>query len=193
MNRDTLEKLMEFAEPRPHLQEYALLYLFAYAFLLRVPSEAVVATAIVGKAALSVEGDFLILALARRKNKPGGSRLVRGCWCKESPITCPYHKLRPWIEARARGGGLFPSVTAASALQRLREMLVAVKVPGAGPYRTHDLRRGHAKDLQLSGACVACAGRLVCDAVLRGAPLWKILQAGEWRSPAFLKYLDLSR
>ena len=24
-----------------------------------------------------------------------------------------------------------------------------------------------------------------------GAPLWKILEAGEWRSPAFLKYLDL--
>ena len=24
-----------------------------------------------------------------------------------------------------------------------------------------------------------------------GAPLWTILQAGEWRSPAFLSYLDL--
>jgi len=24
-----------------------------------------------------------------------------------------------------------------------------------------------------------------------GAPLWKILEAGEWRSPAFLKYLDM--
>jgi len=29
--------------------------------------------------------------------------------------------------------------------------------------------------------------------VCAGAPLWKILQAGEWRSPAFLKYLDLHR
>lgn len=26
-----------------------------------------------------------------------------------------------------------------------------------------------------------------------GAPLWQILEAGEWRSPAFLKYLDLQR
>ena len=26
-----------------------------------------------------------------------------------------------------------------------------------------------------------------------GAPLWKILQAGERRSPAFLKYFDLHR
>ena len=24
-----------------------------------------------------------------------------------------------------------------------------------------------------------------------GAPLWEILEAGQWRSPAFLKYLDL--
>ena len=26
-----------------------------------------------------------------------------------------------------------------------------------------------------------------------GAPLWKILAAGEWRSPAFLQYLDTHR
>ena len=25
------------------------------------------------------------------------------------------------------------------------------------------------------------------------APLWEILAAGEWRSPAFMKYLDLHR
>ena len=26
-----------------------------------------------------------------------------------------------------------------------------------------------------------------------GATLWEILAAGEWRSPAFMKYLDLHR
>ena len=26
-----------------------------------------------------------------------------------------------------------------------------------------------------------------------GAPLWQILEAGEWRSPAFMKYLDAQR
>ena len=26
-----------------------------------------------------------------------------------------------------------------------------------------------------------------------GAPLWKILAAGEWRSPAFLAYLDIHK
>ena len=29
--------------------------------------------------------------------------------------------------------------------------------------------------------------------LLPGAPLWVILAAGEWTSPAFLKYLDLHR
>jgi len=28
---------------------------------------------------------------------------------------------------------------------------------------------------------------------LGGAPLWEILAAGEWSSPAFLSYLDLHR
>ena len=26
---------------------------------------------------------------------------------------------------------------------------------------------------------------------LTGSPLWKTLEAGEWRSPAFLNYLDM--
>ena len=55
-------------------------------------------------------------------------------------------------------------------------MLAAVGVDNAERYRTHDLRRGHAMDLQ-------CAG----------APLWEILEAGEWSSPAFLLYLDMNK
>ena len=49
-------------------------------------------------------------------------------------------------------------------------------IQNAREYRTHDLRRGHAVDLQLSNA-----------------PLYQILEAGEWKSPAFMDYLDLHR
>ena len=56
----------------------------------------------------------------------------------------------------------------------LRELLAIIQVPEADQFRCHDLRRGHARDLQA-----------------QGASLYEILQAGEWRSPAFLKYLDL--
>jgi len=61
-------------------------------------------------------------------------------------------------------------------MEYLRMMLLAVNVDRATEYRTHDLRRGHAEDL-------AEAGR----------PLHEILTAGEWSSPAFLKYLDLHK
>ena len=52
-------------------------------------------------------------------------------------------------------------------------MLAALYVKDADMYRTHDLRRGHAEDLRLNGAT-----------------LGEILRAGDWRSPAFLQYLD---
>ncbi len=44
---------------------------------------------------------------------------------------------------------------------------------GAAEYRLHDLRRGHARDMQK-----------------RGARIGEILAAGQWRSPRFLEYLD---
>ena len=46
-------------------------------------------------------------------------------------------------------------------------------VPDGSKYRTHDFRRGHARDMLNSGA-----------------RLCEILKAGEWRSAAFLAYLD---
>ena len=50
-----------------------------------------------------------------------------------------------------KGQHLFEGVTAANAFAALREMLEAMDVPNASSYRTHDFRRGHVLDLQLSG------------------------------------------
>ena len=74
----------------------------------------------------------------------------------------------------------------------LRNALEAIGVPDAQSYRTHDFRRGHAEDLRLSG-WDSCNGSLAAWFAFRsaGAPLWEILEAGQWSSPAFLKYLDL--
>ena len=49
------------------------------------------------------------------------------------------------------GSPLFAGVIAASALRVLRAVLADLGIPHAADYRTHDFRRGHAKDLQLSG------------------------------------------
>ena len=64
----------------------------------------------------------------------------------------------------------------ADAVRGLRFLLAVVGVDKASNYRPHDLRRGHAEDLRLGGA-----------------PLWKILAAGEWRSPSFMEYVDQNR
>ena len=57
---------------------------------------------------------------------------------------------------------------------KLRDRLHKLGIPEARNYRSHDFRRGHADDLRLGGAT-----------------LREILKAGEWKSPAFLDYLDI--
>ncbi len=193
-----MAQLLEFGKRDPTFERYSLLFLMAYAFLLRVPSEAIPATAYGnGPCRLSREGPYLVLHLDRRKNKPSGSRLVRGCWCKECPRTCPIHVLGPLLDATAPGELLFPEVTAASALHTLRSMLRVLGKDRWHEYRTHDFRRGHAKDLQLSGEAVPAVPKVMRWSSLLfglpGAPLWQILAAGEWKSPAFLLYLDMHK
>ena len=129
--------------------EHCRLFLLSYAFLLRLPSEGLPITWEEGSNALSLERGYLILVLARRKNKPEGSRLVRGCWCGECSATCPVHALTPWLTSLPKGDKVFPNATAVSALTTLREMLEELHIKDAWSYRTHDLRRGHATDLQL--------------------------------------------
>ena len=151
-----------------------LLFLLTYAFLLRLPSEALPMTT--GSNGLHMEGDSLVLVLPRRKNMPGGSRLVRTCWCAESKDTCPVHAVSELLQSCPDGTAIFKGITPAEALKCLRTCLEDLGVKDAASYRCHDFRRGHALDLQLSGAS-----------------LWTILEAGQWRSPAFMQYLDMGR
>ena len=115
-----------------------------------------------------------MLMLDRRKNKLHGSILTRSCWCKQSPKTCPVHVLGKYFQTLGEGERPFAQFSAASVLQSLRAFLSRIGIVDSQKFRTHDLRRGHARDLQERGASFA-----------------EILQAGEWRSPAFLKYLDM--
>ena len=104
-------------------------------------------------------------------------------------VTCPVHQLGGML--KSAGQPLFAGITAATALVALREMLEGLGVSDAASFRTHDFRRGHALDLQLSGAISSGLVQVVvASACCSGAPLWQILAAGEWRSPAFMEYLD---
>ena len=61
------------------------------------------------------------------------------------------HILGPIVTRVPDGTRLFPNLSPAGALAALRTILVGLEVEKAECYRTHDLRRGHALDLQLSG------------------------------------------
>ena len=162
---------LELGERTERLRRFAMLYLFAYTFLLRVPSEALPAVRVTSPAAppgvqsaVFVGESELTLLLARRKNRPRGSVLHRRCWCSKQPATCPVHSLGPFFASFAPGVPVFGGIDSGEALAQLRSMAAALGVSDASRLRTHDLRRGHARDLAQSGA-----------------PLSEILRAGEWR------------
>ena len=87
---------------------------------------------------------------------------------------CPVHVLWPFFKEFDVGVGPFAGITPAMALATLRRYLCRLGVAEANIYRTHDFRRGHADDLRESGAS-----------------LHEILLAGEWRGPAFMRYMNL--
>ena len=69
-------------------------------FYLRLPSEALPAVAGKGdhQSSVFMEGDTIVLVLKRRKNKPGGSRLVRTCWCSESKVRfCAWLRMHVFV------------------------------------------------------------------------------------------------
>jgi len=169
-----------YTADRLALEHVAMLFLVTYTFLLRLPSEALpivrgsVGVANNEQSCLYLSGDLLCLKLAKRKNKVNGSLLKRGCWCHSCKLTCPVHSLWPYFEDMQIGHKPFAKMTPASALARLRCFLRELDVADAHKYRTHDWRRGHAKDMQMNGST-----------------LYQILMAGEWRSPSFMSYMDL--
>ena len=73
------------------------------------------------------------------------------CWCKEYSETCPVHRIGPFLASVPEGVKAFPDISAASALSGLRRTLALLRIANAESYRCHDLRRGHARDLQASG------------------------------------------
>ena len=158
----------------------AMAYLCGYVFLLRMPSECLPIRVTSGlavdseqQAVITVEDDVISLRLKRRKNREGGSLLKRRCWCKTCRLTCPVHALGRYFLNCGPGAAPFACFTAPSILKALRSWLGCLGVERASQYRTHDIRRCHARDLQASGAT-----------------LKEILEAGDWRSASFLKYLD---
>ena len=181
IQRSLVGALADMAARRTADASDAMLWLFAYTFMLRVPSEALPAVRgeegfLIGneQAVIWLEDGMLVLRLLRRKNKPHGSVLKRGCTCESQPRICPVHVLwHGFLHSLPIGTKPWSGHTSASANEALRDSLLTLAVPQADLYRCHDLRRGHARDLFDSGT-----------------PLEDILRHGEWRGKSVRKYLD---
>lgn len=168
---------------RPYLKDLVMLFLASYIFLLRLPSEGLPLAAHEAPAGvhdpvpvLSVTECEIVVDFPFRKNRLHPSRQVRACWCKHCKLTCPIHVLGKYMAAQGSGSQPFVHIRSAQALLALRELLLELNVPDALCYGTHGFRRGHAEDLLQAG------GRL-----------GDILAAGDWRSAAFLDYLNKER
>ena len=181
---------------------FAMLWLVSYTWLLRLPSEVCVLVSMfapvllpqlceqalpicVASPALSAaaskqtliwrEEDEICLRVLRRKNRPNGSgTLRRKCTCQGCIHTCVVHVLWDrFLNQLPEGAEPWLGITANEARSRLRRVLQRLLVTDAASFRTHDLRRGHAEDMRRCGCTLA-----------------EILRAGQWRSAAFLRYLD---
>ena len=87
---------------------------------------------------------------------------------------CAVHGLwDTFLEDLPDGHQPWHSIGPSQARRRLRDLLQRYLVPDAQKYGTQDFRRGHAEDMRKSGCSLA-----------------EILKAGQWRSAAFMKYMD---
>ena len=173
-----LQQLVPLMLHRPVMREMLMLFLAAYIFLLRVPSEGLplavhentdndeVPVFVIGAGFVSMWFPF-------RKNVLEPTRLVRKCWCRKCPVTCPVHILGHYMASLPIGARPFACFRPSQVLLAVRESLAQVGVTGAEAYGTHSFRRGHAEDLRAAGGTLA-----------------DILAAGGWKSAAFQCYLD---
>ena len=119
------------------------------------------------------DGGALVLRLQRRKHRPQGSLLSRRCLCGTvGPNRCPPHRLGPFLSRKSVGEKLW-EWSSSDFKNLVRRLLVLLSVPDAERFSLKAFRAGKATELARSGNA-----------------LGTILAAGEWRSNAFMRYVD---
>ncbi|KAF4679054.1 hypothetical protein FOZ60_015587, partial [Perkinsus olseni] len=107
------------------LIDFSLAAIMGYHFLLRIPSELLVAS--VGQLIVNDSAKEVTLVLPRRKNLPAGDKQVRSCCCKTDSLTCPVEAAKALLERRGSslldGDPLFPLLSYRAFLFILRSTL----------------------------------------------------------------------
>ena len=178
-------QLLELCDNIPGFETDGDLYLLAWQFLLRVQSEAVPLER--GEAnehsqlpharhsAVWIDSSFVChLRLRRRKHMPTGSAMSRPCACQGAlpDKLCLSHRLNFRMSNLKPGQKLFP-FSPVHYLKRFRNLLELLQVPGASQFGFKTFRAGKATALAKSGC-----------------PVHVIMQMGQWRSAALLKYVS---
>jgi hypothetical protein len=170
---DLLKCLVELAWRR-HDFAYALAYVLAAAFLLRCKNELIPLSFEQIDFNLEAAPPTVSLKLPSRKNLPQGTVLKRRCICRSHPVLCPVHIFDRFVQAtkRERRGRVLP-FSYQSFLNVMRAHLRVLDVEHAERYGTKAFRRGTAREMVASGSSLA-----------------EVLAAGQWRSAAFLLYIE---
>ena len=179
IGHDVLLQLVPNVIDRPELRELMMVFVAAYAFLLRVPSECLPMAAHsvppgVEGPVFSLRAGEAMLRLPFQKNRLFPTEIVRACWCNKCSLTCPVHVLSDFMEGLPTGNRPFFHMHQGQALLALGELLTKLGIQHAMLHRLHDFRRGHAEDLRRSPKTT----------------LGEILEARDSSSSAFKHYLD---
>jgi hypothetical protein len=160
----------------------AVLAVIAWQFLLRVQSEGI--PLVRGSPAAChglppachsgvwIAADKIHIRLRKRKHRASGSWLKRACTCSECPLLCGIHFAGQYVMTKPIGEELF-GFSQAQFTHAIKRALTLLEIPGASTFSLKAFRAGRATEL-----------------ALKGVPIGKILQAGEWKSSAFLRYID---
>ena len=108
------------------------------------------------------DGDSICIRILRRKNRPGGSGVLRRiCSCSGGQHLCVVHALwGKFFENLPNGSEPWRNVTSGMTRERLRRALHTLRVPDAGKFGSQDFRRGHAEvchALVHDGSYACCA------------------------------------
>ena len=167
-----------------NMEDFSCFVLIAWEFLLRVQSECIPllrgapdqATSLPPSAHSGIwieDNSTLALKLAQRKNRPQGSLIRRPCTCAVGGRQfCVVHRVAPFLRKKRIGEHLW-AFNQGQALASLRRLLALNATPDVAKFTLKAFRAGKATALAASGKSLGA-----------------ILQAGEWRSSAFMSYVD---
>ena len=122
---------MEWCVQHDRFKKFAAIFILAYSFQLRAPSELLGATIGKGSGPIAIYSEgSRTFSIEEEEKQDLGQSVVVECACCASRLTCPRH-LGYLLQGAATGEPLFEGITPARTLDVLRGILKRLDVPSA--------------------------------------------------------------